>query len=375
MTKISQLQEIELGDTKYFNMASGGTPNRQDKSYYGGEILWLKSGELKENEIYSSEEKITKDGLANSSAKIFPTNTILIAMYGATVGRLAILKVEAATNQAVCGITVNDKLVDFKYLFFFLQVIKDRLVKESHGGAQPNISQTILKRVKVPLPPIQIQKQIVSILERAEKLKEKRKQTNEEINKIIQSIFYEMFGDPIINNKSWQTKKGKGLFKFSSGSFNPKINLSNSFEFPTYGGNGINGFSKDYLIDFSTIVIGRVGAYCGSIHKTPLKAWVTDNAIYIKEFKNKINLDYIYFLFKYLNINRFSQTVGQPKITQKPLEELDYMVPPIELQNKFSSIVEKIESLKQKQLKSTQDVNMLFLALIQKAFNGELVND
>ena len=183
----------------------------------------------------------------------------------------------------------------------------------------------------------------------------------------------EMFGDPIKNNKKFETKKGNELFKFSSGKFNPTSNLKDSFEFPTFGGNGVTGYSKNYLIDYSTIVIGRVGAYCGSIHKTPAKSWITDNAIYIKEFKQKMDLDFLFFLFEFLDINRFALTVGQPKITQSPIENLDYINPPLPLQQKFASIVREVESMKEHQKHSKEQINNLFNALMQKAFKGELV--
>ncbi len=133
-------------------MTSGGTPSRRNLEFYkDGTIPWVKSGELENNVITETDEYITEAGLDNSSAKIFPKGTLLIALYGATIGKLAFLGIDAATNQAVCGIFKNDK-VDLKYLYYFLLFSRPNLVKQGQGGAQPNISQTILKKLIVPYP-------------------------------------------------------------------------------------------------------------------------------------------------------------------------------------------------------------------------------
>ena len=143
---------------------SGGTPSRKQPEYYNGEIPWVKSGELDRGLIIDTEEKITEEAVKNSSAKIFPKGTLLIALYGATIGKLAFLGINAATNQAICGIFKNEN-IESKYLFHFLFYKKPTLVKQGIGGAQPNISQGILKNLEVPLPPLPIQQKIVAKIE------------------------------------------------------------------------------------------------------------------------------------------------------------------------------------------------------------------
>jgi type I restriction enzyme M protein len=154
---------VELGEV--CETTSGGTPLKNTKEYYqNGTIPWLKSGEVNQGFIYSSEEKITESGLKNSSAKLFPVNTVLIAMYGATAGKVGILKIESSTNQAICGILPNDKYIP-EFLYFYLRTLTQEMVKLGGGGAQPNISQTIIKKLKIPLPPIEVQKEIVEQIE------------------------------------------------------------------------------------------------------------------------------------------------------------------------------------------------------------------
>ena len=141
-----------------------GLLRRNNPNYYTGKIPWVKSGELDYNTILDTEEKITKDAIENSNAKLFPKGSILIALYGATIGKLAILGINATTNQAICAI-YKSASIESKYLFHFLFSKKQFLVKQSFGGAQPNISQTILRNLDVPLPPLPEQHRIVAKIE------------------------------------------------------------------------------------------------------------------------------------------------------------------------------------------------------------------
>ena len=147
--------------------AAGGTPLKSKKEYHeGGSIPWLLSGEVAQGEIVRSKKFITQAGLENSSAKIFPRNTVLVAMYGATAGQVGILRFEAATNQAVCGILPNNKLVP-EFVYYALLSKKAELVATAAGNAQPNISQIKIKNIPIPLPPLPEQRRIVAILDEA----------------------------------------------------------------------------------------------------------------------------------------------------------------------------------------------------------------
>ncbi|HGZ7232898.1 TPA: restriction endonuclease subunit S [Streptococcus pneumoniae] len=160
------------------------------------------------------------------------------------------------------------------------------------------------------------------------------------------SRFNEMFGDPLNNNKKFAVKTGQQCFKFSSGKFLDKHDRV--FEgYPAYGGNGIAWKSRKYLIDNPTIIIGRVGAYCGNVRTTHGKVWISDNAIYIKEFKNSdFNLVFLLELMKVIDFSKFADFSGQPKITQKPLENQKYILPPLALQNEFADFVVQIDKSK-----------------------------
>ena len=140
---------------------AGGTPSRMHKEYYGGNIPWLKTGDLNDGIITSIPENITEEGLNNSSAKLNPTGSVLIAMYGATIGKIGILGMPATTNQACCA-CINYKGLIQKYLFYFLLSHKKEFIALGGGGAQPNISKDIIVKTLIPIPPIKEQERIVS---------------------------------------------------------------------------------------------------------------------------------------------------------------------------------------------------------------------
>jgi type I restriction enzyme S subunit len=163
VSRPSQSRVALLGDV--CKTTSGGTPSRANPTYFEGDIPWVKSGELPDGPVSEIQERISKDALKNSSAKLFPAGTLLIALYGATVGKLGVLTKAAATNQAVCAIFPSSDL-EQKYLFWFLRFKRRALIESAIGGAQPNISQGILRNLEVPLPEIAEQQQAVAEIEK-----------------------------------------------------------------------------------------------------------------------------------------------------------------------------------------------------------------
>ena len=154
---------VRLGDVA--KTGSGGTPKRTSPAYYGGGIPWVKSGELGDSTVYETQETISKAGLDESSAKLFPKGTLCVALYGATVGKLGILGVAAATNQAVCGIFLPPE-IDTRFAYRFLESKRRELVGMGKGGAQSNISQEIIRDLKFPLAPLAEQQRIVAEIEK-----------------------------------------------------------------------------------------------------------------------------------------------------------------------------------------------------------------
>ena len=170
----------KIGD--FCETSSGGTPLKQHNEYYeNGNIPWLRSGEVCQKEIFETEMCITQKGMENSSAKYFPENSVVIAMYGATAGQVGIVRFRTTTNQAVCGIFPNEKYIT-EYLYYTLLSKKQELVAQAVGGAQPNISQIKIRSLVVPLPPLSVQKEIVA---RLDKLSENVKRLEANYKQII----------------------------------------------------------------------------------------------------------------------------------------------------------------------------------------------
>lgn len=143
---------------------SGATPSRSHPEYYGGNIPWLKTGDLNDGYIESVPESITKEGYEHSSVRLNPIGSVLIAMYGATIGKLGILKIKATTNQACCACIPFDNVED-RYIFYYLLSHRKQFIEQGAGGAQPNISKEKILETVFPLPPLAEQKRIVAKIE------------------------------------------------------------------------------------------------------------------------------------------------------------------------------------------------------------------
>ncbi len=149
----------DIGDWR-----AGATPSRTNPNYYGGEIPWLKTGDLTDGDIREVSEYITDLALKETSVRLNPEGSVLMAMYGATIGKLGILTKPMTTNQACCACIVSPYLFN-KYLFFFLMSNRKEFIKKGEGGAQPNISRTKIIETCMPLPPFKEQCRIVKKLE------------------------------------------------------------------------------------------------------------------------------------------------------------------------------------------------------------------
>ena len=169
---------------------TGGTPSRgkMQRYYEGGTIPWVKSGELREEVITSTGECITETALKETNVKLVPKDALLLALYGATVGRLGILGTQATTNQAVCHIIPNSLRADLRYMFHSLSNQVSYLVGRGVGGAQPNISQGIIKSLAIPLPPLDLQHRFATIVESVEQQKARQRAHQAELDTLFASL-------------------------------------------------------------------------------------------------------------------------------------------------------------------------------------------
>lgn len=185
---------VRLGDI--CDTSSGGTPSRDRADFFAGDIPWIKSGELKDDYIDKVEEHITEQAVQSSSAKLFPSGTVLVALYGANVGKTGILSIEATTNQAVCAIFPT-KVINRDFIWWFLRRMRPVFVEDSFGGAQPNISQKIIRDTKIPAPSLAEQRRIVAELDALQaevnRLKVLQAETAAELDALLPSILDRAF--------------------------------------------------------------------------------------------------------------------------------------------------------------------------------------
>lgn len=388
---------------------SGGTPSRSNKKYYEGKIPWVKSGELDKGLIIDTEEKITQEAIDNSSAKIFPKGTLLIALYGATIGKLSFLGIDAATNQAVCGIFQNEK-INSKYLYQFLFFKKPSLVKQSIGGAQPNISQGILKNLEIPLPPPKEQTAIVSKIEELLSDLENGKQqlltAQQQLKTYRQSLLKWAFEGRLTNKnvngelpKGWKWMKLSEITEVKDGTHDTPKYIEDGIPFVTQKNIREKGltfsdikfiteadhekFFKRSNVSFDDILISMIGANRGmSCIVNDKRVFSIKNVGLVKSNPKTYETKYLaYFLksiysknyVKSLSKGGAQEFVGLTELRNFPivycsLKEQEQIVS--ELESKLT-VCDKIEETISTSL---QQAEMLKQSILKKAFEGRLVN-
>ena len=194
---MSEWKKVKLGDC-CVNVTSGGTPLSSRNDYYNPPTIpWLKTKEVNYNRIYDTEFKISQNGLENSSAKLIPKNSVIIAMYGQgdTAGRVAINKIPLCTNQACCNLIIDKSIANCEYIYYLLCTKYDKLVSLKNGGAQPNLNAKLIKEFNIEIPVITIQNRIAEILSRYDTLIENYQKQIKLLEESAQRLYKEWFVD------------------------------------------------------------------------------------------------------------------------------------------------------------------------------------
>ncbi len=378
---------------------SGGTPSRNKAEiYFNGDIPWVKSGELKEGVIYETEEHINELALAESNAKRIPSGSILIAMYGATVGKTALLGVDAATNQAVCHIIPNKEVAETKYIWYALRTKVSELLSRRVGGAQPNISQQIIRSTKVPIPPLSEQRRIVEILDQADALRKKRAEADAKAERILPALFYKMFGDPVTNPRGWKTRKLSEVVFVNPNkidtipsdeklvSFIPMADVDERWGTINLKQEKMySQVRKGYTVFQENDVIFAKITPCMENGKAAIAKDLTNGIgfgstefhilrpgpLVIKEWIfGLIRLKY----FRNLAKNSFTGTAGQQRVPSNFISNISVPVPNLDLQKKFAVYLNLIYSQLSNRLIVQNKIEVLYKTLLSKAFSGDLTS-
>ena len=395
---------------------SGGTPSRKIPEYYNGDIPWIKTGELNDDYIFETEEHITQEAIFHSSAKLFPENTVAIAMYGATIGKVGILGIAATTNQA-CACGVSNLLVNYKYLFYYARSQKDNFIKKGKGGAQPNISQEIIKSHEFPLPPLSEQHRIVdrieSLFDKLDEAKQKAQDALDSFETRKAAILHKAFTGEL--TAQWRKEHGVGMESWDGlqwGSFIVSIEAGKNWnaegrppradEFGvvkvsavTWGefnevesktctveeqwNENVQIHEGDFL--FSRANTLQLVGNCVIVKSISRRLMLSDKILRFKFDKRVIPEYVLHFTRSNLYRNQIEQLAsgnqdGMRNVSQKNMKLVEFPIPKLEEQ---AEIVRLLDDLldKEQQAKEAaegvlEQIDLIKKAILARAFRGEL---
>ena len=368
-----------------FEIGSGGTPSKTHPEYYDGNIPWIKTGDLKDEYLYSVEDCISKEGLNNSSAKMYPSGTVLIAMYGATIGATSILKFDACTNQACAAFKPCEEVLP-EYLYYFLRSKKQKFISDGVGGAQPNISAGYLKKVSIDIRNIKEQEKIVTVLDKLNGIIQKRQNEVDELDELIKARFVELFEDGESPLKTIEelcseivdcphtTPKYEGDLK------NPAIRTSEIKK------GYITWDSMKYVSDeeyeervsrlrpkAGDIVYGREGTF-GNAAVLPegYKFCLGQRVMLLRPDYTKCTSEYL--LHAVISDDVYRQAVGKNNastvahVNVKDVKQFKVPLPSFDKQNQFADFVKQVDKSKVVVQKALDEAQLLFDSLMQEYF-------
>ena len=388
-TRQDGIQEVPIGD--FCQTGSGGTPSRSKAArYFGGSIPWVKSGELRETLIMETEECITAEGLAESAAKLLPANTLLVALYGATVGRIGVLGIEAATNQAVCYIIPDERRADRKYIFYALQSRVPVWLSQRVGGGQPNISQGIVKETKIPLPPLSEQKRIADILDKADAIRRKRQEERHTLATLRSSVFLRLFGDSRTQRSDWPEVTLGDVTVLDALMVDPRhdeyidlvhlgpdrIEKNTGRLLPALTAREEGLISGKFLFDERYLLYSKIRPYLRKVALPHFKGLCSADIYPIRPVENLSTREYLFALLISEAFLSYTTSLPSrasiPKLNRKELAAYTFSLPPIELQQQYTEMLRSHDKATVTFGKAADESECLFNSLVQRAFKGEL---
>lgn len=393
---------------------SGGTPSRKVPEYYNGDIPWIKTGELNDDYIFDTEEHITQEAIFHSSAKLFPLNTVVIAMYGATIGKVAILGIPATTNQA-CACGIANTSTNYKYLFYYARSQKDDFIKKGKGGAQPNISQEIIKFHEFPLPPLPEQQRIVdrveSLFAKLDEAKHKAQDALDSFETRKAAILHKAFtgeltarwrkehgvgmesrkekqigqcsilitkgASPRWQGISYTEDKSQTLFITSENVRQGYLDLSKE----KYLDNNINDIQQRSILSKGDVLVNIVGASIGRAAIFDLDCVANINqAVCLIRLKNDLlNTFLCYYLnspnaLMYYDENKVE--TARANISLKDIREMTIVCPGVEEQTEIVHILDEFLAKEQQAKEAAEavleQIDLMKKSILTRAFRGEL---
>ena len=367
------------------SIVSGGTPSRSKVEFWNqGTIPWIKIGNLKGKYVNEADEFITQEGLNGSSAKLLPKGTVLYTIF-ATLGEVGILEIEACTNQAIAGLSINDsKQLTTDYLYYFLKSKKTYVNDIGRGVAQNNINMSILRNFDIPVPNLIKQKEIVSILDKVSFILNKRSKELQLLDELVKARFVEMFGGctnrifindicSIITDGTHQSPKfhNTGIPFILVSNLSNNVITYNTEKFineETY-----NELIKRTPIEIGDVLLSTVGSYGHPAIVTENKKFLFQRHIaYMKPKHDLVNSVYLHSALLSSDIQQQIEDkvkgIAQKTLNLSEIRKIVLPLPSIDEQNQFADFVQQVDKSKSAIKKSLEETQILFDSLMQKYF-------
>ena len=380
-------------------VVSGSTPKTNVPEYWGGEIAWATPKDLSLLDgqyLYDTAKKITQLGYDSCSTSLLPKDSVLFSSR-APIGLVAINKIPVCTNQGFKSIIPN-KEVSSLYLYYALKYFSKTLERLGNGATFKELSKKTFEEFALPLPDISDQIRIADILSKAELLIRQRNESLRLLDEFLKSTFLEMFGDPVRNETDRNTKplgeriRVKHGFAFQSKYFSSsgKYVLLTPGNFREEGGYRDRGdkqkfyigeIPKKYVLKKGDLLVAMTEQAPGLLGSPIIipesNKFLHNQRLGLLEFDRKyFNTHFLFYLFNTLSIRRIihAKATGTKvrHTSPKKLEEIAIQYPPLESQNDFAAIVQKVQALKASNETSLSMLESLFKSLSSKAFKGQL---
>ncbi|AKB75038.1 Type I restriction-modification system, specificity subunit S [Methanosarcina lacustris Z-7289] len=377
---------------------SGGTPSKSKVEYFGGNIPWVKSGELNKGLIFTTEEFISELGLNNSSVKWVPQNSILIAMYGATAGKIGLLKIRATINQAILAVVPQED-TDYLFLYYSLNQIMPNVVKtQTQGSGQPNLNAAIIKSNNVLLPPLPEQQKIASILSKVDEQIEQTEQIIEKTEVLKKGLMQKLLIKGIGHTEFKKTELGEIPEEWEIGNLSniSQVVMGQSPTGDTYNTTGegkplINGpseFNERYptpvkwtskptkICKIGDILFCVRGNTLGRMNFADQEYCIGRGIAAISGLKNLGDTNFVHMLLTKEGTELYRRANGEgstfPNIKRDQLNEIKIAVPSLPEQQKIASILSKVDSQIQDNQSYLHKLQELRKGLMQDLLTGKV---
>lgn len=325
-----------------------------------------------ENLLKDKAGILFSDQLPNATtATRFKYNDILLGNIRPYLKKIWLSNIEGGASGDVIVIRSSSDNILPNYLFKLLSSDKffDYFNLYTKGAKMPRGDKNAIAKFIVPIPPKSTQLAIVAELDKLNEMIRLKKQQLEDYDQLAQSIFYEMFGDPVENEKGWEVKKLGNVCDLKAGKAIKASELSNDNPYPCYGGNGIRGYINRCSHLESSPIIGRQGAYCGTVNFAEAPFYATEHAVVVKS-KQNMQIKWLYYTLVNLKLSKYAKGQAQPGIAVSNLNELVIIpLPPLPLQQQFAARIEAIEQQKQQVKDAIKDLETLLASRMQYWFD------